>query len=72
MLYLATPSAAGQPGSSPGAIDGSPIRNKSPERGPCRTISPILEDLAADMAERVRFAKLNIDESPATAARFNI
>ena len=45
----------------------------APDRcGPCRAISPILEDLAAEMAGRVRVAKLNIDENPATANRFNI
>ena len=35
-------------------------------------ITPILEDLAVEMAGRVRIAKLNIDENPATAARFKI
>lgn len=44
----------------------------APWCGPCRTIAPILEDLAAEMTGRVRIAKLNIDENPATADRFNI
>jgi thioredoxin 2 len=44
----------------------------APWCGPCRAISPILEDMAAEMAGRVRVAKLNIDENPATANRFNI
>jgi thioredoxin 2 len=44
----------------------------APWCGPCRAISPILEDLAAEMAGRVRVAKLNIDENPATTNRFNI
>jgi thioredoxin-like negative regulator of GroEL len=35
-------------------------------------ISPILEDLAGQMAGRVRIGKLNVDENPATAARFAV
>jgi thioredoxin 2 len=40
--------------------------------GPCRTIAPVIDQLAAEMAGRVRVAKLNVDENPATAARFNV
>ena len=39
---------------------------------PCRMIAPVLDELAALMAGRVRFAKLNVDENPATAARFDV
>ena len=39
--------------------------------GPCRMIAPVIDELASEMAGRVRFAKLNVDENPATAARFN-
>jgi thioredoxin len=44
----------------------------APWCGPCRMIGPMLEDLAAEMAGRVRIAKLNIDENPSTTDRFNI
>ena len=40
--------------------------------GPCRLLAPIVEDLAGEMAGRVRVAKLNVDQNPATAARFNV
>lgn len=40
--------------------------------GPCRTIAPVIEELASDLAGQVRFAKLNSDENPATCARFNV
>jgi thioredoxin 2 len=40
--------------------------------GPCLMIAPVLDELASEMAGRVRFAKLNADENHATAARFNV
>jgi thioredoxin 2 len=40
--------------------------------GPCQMVAPVIEELAAEMVGRVRVAKLNVDENPATAARFNV
>ncbi|HEX4946689.1 MAG TPA: thioredoxin [Blastocatellia bacterium] len=40
--------------------------------GPCRMIAPVIEQLAQELAGRVRVAKLNIDENPMTAARYNV
>ena len=44
----------------------------APWCGPCRIIAPIVDDLAVEMAGRVRFGKLNIDENPKTPPKFNI
>jgi thioredoxin-like negative regulator of GroEL len=35
-------------------------------------LEPVIAELAEEMAGRVRFAKLNVDENPATAARFGV
>ena len=40
--------------------------------GPCRFLTPIVEDLATQLAGRVRVAKRNVDENPQTASRFRI
>jgi hypothetical protein len=37
-----------------------------------RMISPVVEELASEMTGRLRVGKLNVDENPSTAARFNI
>jgi thioredoxin 2 len=40
--------------------------------GPCRMIAPAIEELAAELAGVVRVVKLNVDENPVTASRFDI
>jgi thioredoxin 2 len=44
----------------------------APWCGPCRLIAPVIDQLAAELRGRVRVAKLNVDENPATAARFDV
>jgi thioredoxin 1 len=40
--------------------------------GPCRQIAPSLEAIAAEHADKIVIAKLNIDENPATAAKYGV
>jgi thioredoxin len=40
--------------------------------GPCRMIAPLLDQLAAESGGRYVIGKLNVDENPGTAGRFNI
>jgi len=44
----------------------------APWCGPCRQVAPVVEQLAAELAGRMRVAKLNVDENPVTSARFQI
>src|SRR5512136_1744609 len=44
----------------------------APWCGPCRTVGPIVEDIAADHAGAISVGKLNVDENQATAAKFGI
>jgi thioredoxin 2 len=43
----------------------------APWCGPCRMIAPVLEDLAARHAGRLKIVKVNVDEQPALGARFD-
>ena len=40
--------------------------------GPCRMIAPALEEIAADLGEKVTIAKLNIDENPVTPGLYGV
>jgi thioredoxin 1 len=40
--------------------------------GPCKMIAPILDEIAQEYQDRVRIAKLNIDENPQTPPKFGI
>ena len=40
--------------------------------GPCKQIGPALEEIAAEMGERVSVVKLNIDENPGVPSRYGV
>ena len=44
----------------------------APWCGPCHMIAPIIDQLAIELAGRVRVVKLNVDDNPRTAARFGL
>ncbi len=44
----------------------------APWCGPCRTVGPIVDELAKDYSGKITFGKLNTDENQSTAMRFGI
>ncbi len=40
--------------------------------GPCRTLSPVIDELASELQGKVVFAKLNVDENRMVSSRFAI
>src|SRR4030042_1826125 len=40
--------------------------------GPCRMIAPVLRELAKDYKDRLKIAKINVDEEPDLASRYGI
>ena len=44
----------------------------APWCGPCKMLSPVIEELANEMGKNVKFAKINVDESPIIASTYKI
>ena len=40
--------------------------------GPCKMIAPVLEELAGELGEKITIAKINVDDNPDVAMRFNV
>ena len=44
----------------------------APWCGPCRAISPIVDELAVELLDKVLVVKMNVDENPATPNKYGI
>ncbi|WP_296665298.1 MULTISPECIES: thioredoxin [unclassified Treponema] len=40
--------------------------------GPCRMLSPVIEEIAAEKSENLKVGKVNVDEEPALATQFGV
>ena len=40
--------------------------------GPCRQVSPILEEINAEHGDKIRFVKMNVDENPVTPSTYRV
>ena len=39
---------------------------------PCKAIAPVLEDISKEMSDKIKIAKLNIEDSPATPGQYGV
>ncbi|MDP9071568.1 MAG: thioredoxin [Actinomycetota bacterium] len=44
----------------------------APWCGPCRTVGPAVEQLAAELAGRLKVVKVNVDEAPGISSRYGV
>ncbi len=44
----------------------------APWCGPCRMVSPVVEELEAELGDTVKVAKINVDDEPDIASRYGV
>ena len=44
----------------------------APWCGPCRMVAPVLEEIQQERGDAIQIVKLNVDENPVTAAKFQV
>ncbi|MGA1191147.1 MAG: thioredoxin [Bdellovibrionota bacterium] len=44
----------------------------APWCGPCKSIAPILEELASEFDGKVKIVKMNVDENPSTPSQYSV
>jgi len=40
--------------------------------GPCKAIAPFLEEMSKDLGDKIKIAKINIDENPQTPTKYGV
>jgi thioredoxin 1 len=40
--------------------------------GPCKTMAPVLKNIASELGDKIRIIKVDVDKNPAAAAKYNV